>query len=51
MTELVDRPVLMLVVSFVGLLLAAMLGVVAHKAWIPSRPATTMSSPSSSRPR
>jgi hypothetical protein len=35
MTELVDRPVLMLVVSFVGLLLAAMLGVVAHKAWNP----------------
>ena len=33
MAELVDRPVLMLVVSFVGLLLAAMLGVVAHKAW------------------
>ena len=33
MAELVDRPVLMLVVSFVGLLLAAMLGVLAHKAW------------------
>src|SRR5271155_1571070 len=35
MAELVDRPVLMLVASFIGLLLAAMLGVVAHKAWNP----------------
>jgi hypothetical protein len=35
MAALVDRPLLMLGVSFVGLLLAAMLGVVAHKAWNP----------------
>lgn len=35
MAALVDRPGLMLVVSFAGLLLAAMLGVVAHKAWNP----------------
>ncbi len=37
MAELVDRPLLMLVVSFVALLLAAMLGVVAHKAWNPAK--------------
>jgi len=35
MAELVDRPGPMLVVSFVGLLLAAMLGVVAQNAWNP----------------
>lgn len=35
MAELVNRPILMLVVSFVGLLLAAMLGVVAQKVWNP----------------
>jgi hypothetical protein len=35
MAALVDRPGLMLVVSFVGLLLAAMLGVVAQRAWDP----------------
>jgi hypothetical protein len=35
MAALVDRPGLMLVVSFVGLLLAAMLGVVAQRAWNP----------------
>jgi hypothetical protein len=35
MAALVDRPGLMLIVSFVGLLLAAMLGVVAEKAWSP----------------
>jgi hypothetical protein len=37
MAELVDRPGPMLVVSFVGLLLAAMLGVVAQNAWNPVR--------------
>jgi hypothetical protein len=37
MAALVDRPGLMLVVSFVGLLLASMLGVVAQKAWKPIR--------------
>ena len=35
MAALVDRPLLLLVVSFVALLLAAMLGVVAQKAWNP----------------
>jgi hypothetical protein len=35
MAALADRPSLMLVVSFIGLLLAAMLGVVAQKAWNP----------------
>ena len=35
MAELVDRPLLMLVVLFVGLLAAAMLGVVAQNAWSP----------------
>jgi hypothetical protein len=35
MAALVDRPGLMLVVSFVVLLIAAMLGVVAQKAWNP----------------
>jgi hypothetical protein len=35
MAALVDRPVLMLVVLFVGLLLAAMLGVVAQRVWNP----------------
>jgi hypothetical protein len=37
MAELVDRPLLMLVVSFVALLAAAMLGVVAEKVWNPVR--------------
>jgi hypothetical protein len=35
MAALVDRPGLLLVVSFAGLLLAAMLGVVAQKVWNP----------------
>jgi hypothetical protein len=35
MVALVDRPGLLLVVSFVGLLLAALLGVVTQKAWSP----------------
>ena len=35
MAALADRPGLLLVVSFVGLLLAAMLGVVAQKVWNP----------------
>jgi hypothetical protein len=37
MSELVDRPGLMLVVSFAGLLLAALLGVVTQKVWRPIR--------------
>src|SRR5271165_3485582 len=37
MAELVDRPGLLLVVSFVGLLLAALLGVVTQKVWSPIR--------------
>jgi hypothetical protein len=37
MAALVDRPLLMLGVSFVALVLAAMLGVVAEKAWSPVR--------------
>src|SRR5271165_1939332 len=37
MAELVDRPGLLLVVSFVGLLLAALLGVVSQKVWSPIR--------------
>ena len=37
MSALVDRPGLMLVVSFVGLLLAALLGVVTQKVWRPIR--------------
>jgi hypothetical protein len=35
MAELVDRPGLMLAVSFVGLLVSAMLGVVAQRTWSP----------------
>jgi hypothetical protein len=35
MAELVDRPLLMLVVSLVALLLAALIGVAAEKAWNP----------------
>ena len=35
MAELVDRPLLMLVASFVALLLAALIGVVAEKVWNP----------------
>lgn len=37
MAELVDRPGLLLVVSFAGFLLAALLGVVAQKVWSPVR--------------
>ena len=37
MAALVDRPLLLLAVAFVGLLLAAMLGVAAEKAWKPVR--------------
>ena len=37
MAELVERPGLLLVVSFVGLLLAALLGVVSQKVWSPIR--------------
>jgi len=37
MAELVDRPGLLLVVSFAGLLLAALLGVVSQKVWSPIR--------------
>ncbi len=37
MSELVDRPGLLLVVSFVGFLLAALLGVVTQKVWSPIR--------------
>ena len=35
MAALVDRPLLMLVVSFVALLVAALIGVAAEKAWNP----------------
>jgi hypothetical protein len=38
MAALVDRPLVMLVVSFVGLVLAALLGVVAQRVWSPIRP-------------
>ena len=37
MAELVDRPVLLLVVSFAGFVLAALLGVVGQKVWSPIR--------------
>jgi hypothetical protein len=37
MAELVDRPLVMLVVSFVGLVLAALLGVVSQRVWSPIR--------------
>ena len=37
MGELVDRPGLLLVVSFIGFLLAALLGVIAQKIWSPVR--------------
>lgn len=38
MAALVDRPGLLLVVSFVGFLLAALLGVIAQRMWSPVRP-------------
>jgi hypothetical protein len=38
MAELVDRPILMFFVSFAGLFLAALLGVVAQKLWSPIKP-------------
>jgi hypothetical protein len=37
MAELVDRPVLLLVVSFAGFVLAALLGVVGQRVWTPIR--------------
>ena len=37
MAELVDRPGLLLVVTFAGFLLAALLGVIAQRAWSPVR--------------
>jgi hypothetical protein len=38
MAELVDRPGLLLVVSFAGFLLAALLGVIAQRVWRPVKP-------------
>src|SRR5271163_3280471 len=35
MAELVNRPLLLLVVSFLGLVIAALLGVAAQRAWSP----------------
>jgi hypothetical protein len=37
MPELVDRPLVMLVVSFVGLMVAALLGVISQRVWSPIR--------------
>jgi hypothetical protein len=51
MAELVERPVLLLVVSFAGLVLAAVLGMVGQRVWTRSGRGIRASSTSSKPPR